>query len=308
MPPPVAATAAAPPPQKRSVRRLLRNAALAVAFAVALNEGCVNARANELADMVPLQEFDGLAVLWPEYESLADRSVLAGLGVRGLERALAAQTMVLADRVILNYRTPLPTVRENQWRDARDGLRRAVAIAPRNSALRGALAYCEGHLHRIDGEASKARSQAARAQQELTAAVIAFREAATLRPEWPDPFLGLARTFIAGLDDVDRGADALDQAKALGHTPTDRETTLLAEGYRARGDTLWRTAQSLAGLPQERDYLSRAAEAFREALARYSAAPGFGNAGGAIRDTQRRLERVEARRADLSRGRGWPWD
>jgi hypothetical protein len=72
---------------------------------------------------------------------------------------------------------------------------------------------------------------------------------------------------------------------------------------------LSRTAQTLKGLPQERDYLSRAADAFREALTRYGTVAGFGNAAQRLRDTQRRLDRVEARLAELSKlPGGWPWD
>src|SRR4029453_14483811 len=110
-----------------------------------------------------------------------------------------------------NYRTPLPTVRETQWKQAREALARAVRIAPSNRRLKAWLRSWEGQLHRINGEARKARRKTVEAQQEFTDAVTAFREAAELRPDWPDPFLGLARTFIYGLEDVDRGADALIQ-------------------------------------------------------------------------------------------------
>jgi predicted trehalose synthase len=157
--------------------------------------------------------------------------------------------------------------------------------------------------------ASKSRDQLAAAQQEFTEAVVAFREAATLRNDWPDPFLGLARTFIYGLEDVDRGADALQQAEKRGHAPSERETTQLADGYRARGETMSRTARTLAGMPQEREYLSRAADAFREALTKYSTVPGFGNAAVSIRDTQRLLDRVQDRLDEVSkRDRRWPWE
>src|SRR5206468_7238114 len=170
---------------------------------------------------------------------------------------------------IANYRTPLPTVREAQWRSAREALARAVSVVP-TSRLKASLRYCEGHLHRIDGEARKARGKTVEAQREFTDAVSAFREAAELRPNWPDPFLGLARTFIYGLEDVDRGADALTQAQRFGYTPGDRETTQLADGYRARGDALARTARTLSGMAQEREYLARAAEAYRPAVGFYS--------------------------------------
>ena len=101
---------------------------------------------------------------------------------------------------------------------AREALARVLAVNPDDRQLKGALRYCDGHLHRINGEARKAHKQDAEAQHEFTDAVSAFREAAELRPNWPDPFLGLMRTFIYGLEDVDRGADALKQAQRLGYT------------------------------------------------------------------------------------------
>jgi serine/threonine protein kinase len=308
--PEIAATPATPVPlpPKRRVSRLLWTSLVIVFVTLALNEGCVASRANRLAHTVALQDFSGLSAMWPQYESLAGWSFLGGAGVANLETALTSQTMVLAERVMANYRTPLPTVRENQWKAARDALARAVAVAPRDTVLRASLRYCEGHLFRINGEAAKARGQDNQAQQQFTEAVVAFREAAALRSNWPDPFLGLARTFIYGLEDVDRGADALAQAEKNGHHPGERETTQLADGYRARGETLTRTAQTLKGMPQERDYLERATEAFREALARYSTVSGFGNAAVNIRETQRRLERVQQRIDEISKSGWWPWD
>ena len=304
-----AAENAAPRPRRR-VPRIVKLMLVGLAIVIVMNEGCVASRANRLAMMIGVQDFAGLAELWPQYESLAGQSMLGGAGVASLRRAIADQTLVLAERVNSNYRTPVPTVREKQWEQSRDALRRAVTLAPGDASLKAALSYCEGHLHRINGEAAKARGQQSQAQEEFAEALVAFREAASLRSNWPDPFLGLARTFIYGLEDVDRGADALAQAEKRGHAPGDRETTQLADGYRARGEALLRTAQSLKSLPQERDYLNRAADAFREALTRYANVSGFGNAASNIRETQKRLERVEERLSEISRlDRGWwPWD
>jgi tetratricopeptide (TPR) repeat protein len=264
----------------------------------ACNEIGVAARASRLAATVPTRELEGLGEVWDRYDALSRRSL--GIGVIGLERALAEQTGVLGDRVIANYRTALPSVRETQWRLAREALARAVSVAP-TRRLKASLRYCDGHLHRIDGEARKARGKTVEAQQEFTDAVTAFREAAELRPNWPDPFLGLARTFIYGLEDVDRGADALTQAQRFGYTPGDRETTQLADGYRARGDTLARTARTLAGLAQEQEYLTRAAEAYRRALDLYAKVVSFADVARTMRLTQRALGQVEQRIALLSR-------
>jgi hypothetical protein len=145
------------------------------------------------------------------------------------------------------------------------------------------------------------RGETVLAQRHLTNAVAAFREAAELRHGWPDPFLGLARTFVYGLEDLDRGADALNEAQRHGYTPTDRETAQLADGYRARGNSLVRSARQLSGLPQETDYLTRAADAYREALTLYSKAINFADVPRNIRLTQRALSEVQAKLDELSR-------
>lgn len=308
--PVVAGTTAAAPATSAPRRRFGRAVLLIVAFIVislSLNEGCVASQANRLASTVPLQDFQGLADLWPQYQSLERRSALGGAGVAQLKAAIASHSMVLAERVMANYRTPTPTVREAQWKAAAEALRRGVTLAPGDSAMRAALRYCEGHLLRINGEANRARKDLPQAQQQFADAVVAFREAAALHPGWPDPFLGLARTFIYGLDDLDRGADALAQAEKNGHPPSERETMQLADGYRIKGETLERTALTLRGMEQEREYLMRASAALQEALTRYQQIAAFGNVATAIRDTQRKRDLIEKRIAELSRQDGWPW-
>jgi serine/threonine protein kinase len=220
-------TARAP---RRRARGVLRFALLFLALAMVVNEMRVASAARRVARVVPTRGLDELADSWSRYDAISRRSYLH-IGAARLERSLIEQSAVVANGVIDNYRTPMPTVREAQWRKAREALARATQLTPGDRHLKAALRYCEGHLHRIDGEARKARRQTASAQGEFTQAVAAFREAAELRPQWPDPFLGLARTFIYGLDDVDRGADALNQAQRNGYTPGDRETVQLGDSW-----------------------------------------------------------------------------
>jgi hypothetical protein len=113
------------------------------------------------------------------------------------------------------------------------------------------------------------------------------------------------RTFIYGLEDVDRGADALKQAQRLGYTAGDRETAQLADGYRSRADTLARTARALSGKAQEQEYLTRAAEAYRQAIDLYFTVPGFADVPRTMRAAQRGLEQVQQRIDDLSRVAPW---
>jgi tetratricopeptide (TPR) repeat protein len=278
---------------------VLRAALLVVALGLVFNECGVGLRAGRIAASVPTRELDDLADVWSQYDRLSARSNFR-IGIIGLERALVRQSATLADRVIANYRTPVPTVREPQWKMAREALARAASVAPDDVRVRASLRYCEGHLHRINGEARKVRRLTSEAQHEFNDAVTAFREAAELRPNWPDPFLGLMRTFIYGLEDVDRGADALQQAQRHGYAPGDRETVQLADGYRARGDTFVRTARTHAGTEQEQEYLTRAADAYRQAIERYSKALRFGEAPRSLRLTKRALWQVEQRLSDLS--------
>jgi eukaryotic-like serine/threonine-protein kinase len=289
-------TAPDPMPQAArpaKTRHWIQGLLLFAVLSIGGNEACVSLQARQVAATVPMQEFAGLTNIWSNYDGLSSRSWLGGLGVRRLGDALARQTLILAERVTDNYRTPAPTVREAQWLAAATALTRALTVAPTDAKIRGTLRYCEGQLHRIDGEARKGRKQAAQAQREFAEAVSAFREAATLRPNWPDPFLGLARTFIYGNEDIDRGADAMKQAERLGHALGPRETAQLGDGYRARGETLERAAAALVGMPQEREMLTRSRDAYRQALDLYATIATFADVAAQIRATQRHLDVVE---------------
>jgi tetratricopeptide (TPR) repeat protein len=263
------------------------------------NELAVGFRASRLAASAGTRDLESMDDVWSGYDALSHRSYLR-LGVVGLERTLTNRVRTLSEQVIANYRSTLPTVRERQWRIAQKNLQEALVLAPRDAGLRASLRYCEGHLHRIDGEAEKLRHRTAVANQQFTEAVSAFREAAELHRDWPDPFLGLARTFIYGLEDIDRAADALKQAQKLGYTIGDRETAQLADGYRARGDTLWQTARQFADMPQETEYLQRATDAYRQAQGLYERIPGFPGVALSLRRTQRSLDRIDERSTEKS--------
>ena len=303
--PPVPGSAVRPvpasvkPPVRRR-RRWFRRVVLTILFFVVLSnligEMQVDSAARRMAESIPTRGLEQLDEAWTQYEELNERSNSSS--VRRLERSLIERTRTLVNTVVENYRSPIPSVREAQWLGARRALAHAVDAAPNDRSLRAMLRYCDGHLYRINGEARKARKQMT-AQKELTDAVRSFREAAELRPGWPDPFLGLARTFIYGLDDVDRGADALAQAERNGYSPADREIAQLGDGYRLRGETLARNARHVAGMSQEHEYLSRAADAYRQAIAHYVRAGEYGNAPRNLGLSQRRLDQVLQRIAEL---------
>jgi serine/threonine protein kinase len=275
---------------RRSIRLrwLVRRVLIAIALAIVLNEIRVYVVASALAQYVP-QEIDGVVQLWNQHRALNEWTL--NLGVIPLERALIGQASILAERTFSRYRTAGATVYEREWRLTRDALGFAASAAPSDRQLLAALRYCEGHLRRIDGEARLRDKQTPAAHEELTAAVTAFRGAAELHPNWPDPFLGLMRAFIA-MDDIERGADALTQAERYGHTPTDRDWALLGEGYLTRAATL---ANS-----EELEQLTRAADAYAKAIEHFSKARDFGTVAQRLRMSLRRLNDVQERIERLS--------
>jgi len=288
-----------PAPPRWFGRRPVRTLLLLVAFVLVINEVAIGVSAGRAAAGARTSDLDGLSEAWTGYDGLARRSYL-GVGIAGLGRALSSRSQELADQVIANYRGQTPTVRERQWKLAQRNLQQALRLAPGDTTLKAALRYCEGHLHRIDGEAEKARHKTAAASQQFTDAVTAFREAAELRRGWPDPFLGLARTFILGLEDIDRGAEAMRQAERYGYAAGDRETAQLGDGYRARAESLWQTAGQLADLPQEREYLQRAVDAYNQALTLYERIPAYAGVALNIRRARRALEQIERRMSEIS--------
>jgi eukaryotic-like serine/threonine-protein kinase len=268
--------------------RVVRQALMLVALLMIWNELSVHSIATALAQKVP-QELEGLVDGWSQFDALSGRSLR--IGVMPLERALIAQTLLLTDRTFARYRAANTVVRENQWRLARNVLVSARNASPWDRRVKAGLLYCEGHLHRIDGEARDKEKQADAAKLALTAAVTEFREAAEVRPNWPDPFLGLMRTFVA-MEDMERGADALAQAQRYSYTAVSRDWDQLADGYFARGEKL--------AAADDLDSLTRAAEAYTQAIDHYSKVGSFGNAPQQMREAQRRLHQIQERIETLS--------
>jgi serine/threonine protein kinase len=277
-------------------RRLVKMVLILMVLTIIAKEIRINIAANALAGVVGSQDLAAINRTWTQYEALVDGSLQ--MGGRPLERALLARTMALADDVVAKYRDQNVIVWESQWEQARDALNHAWNRNRSNRSRQAALRYCEGQLRRIDGEARTAELRAAAdkgdsktaaekgpaAERDLAAAVTAFREAAELRPNWPDPFLGLMRTFVAQ-EDIERAADALAQAQAFGYAADRRDWFYLAEGYVVRG--------AKYAAVKELDSLTRAADAYTRAIELYGRASGYRNSVQRLRDAQRQKQLID---------------
>jgi serine/threonine protein kinase/tetratricopeptide (TPR) repeat protein len=294
-------------PRKRrflAIRRPLRVAFLIALIVVTSRECSVLNAAAELRANLPLADRSDLDALWSQYRELGDRSPL-GIGIAGLRAPLRDRLVDFADRIVDSYRTEGSTLRERDWEDARRYYSRALSVGGDSRLLRARLRYAEGHLFRINGDARQRRPQEARAF--YNDAIVAFQDSSRLNSRWPDPHLGLARVYLFGLEDLEKGTEALDAAERVGFKPGNREAALRADGLRRRGERLWREAVSVRGLPQEDEVLDRAADADRQALKLYEAIIGFGDAAVQLTRTQRHLQTIETRLKELRDASEWPW-
>ena len=308
---PVAAANAAPTPsappkpaRRRLMRRPFRLAILVLLIITVLREVSVLNAAAELRATLPLKERSDMDAVWSEFQALGDRSPL-GIGIAGLREPVKDRLIDFADRILNGYRSDVATLRERDWQDARRYLARALSIGGNDRHVRARLRYTEGHLHRINGDARQRRPQEARAF--YNDAVVAFEDAARLNTNWPDPYLGLARVYFHGLEDLEKGTAAIEAAERAGFKPGHRETAQRADAYRRLGERLWREALSVRELPQEDEVLERAADADRQALKLYGSIIGFGDAAAQVTRTQRHVRMIEERLADLRHPFEWPW-
>src|SRR5450759_4416983 len=200
-PVPSSAVAAAPPVTRAAavrgpvarVRRWAAVAAILAGIGVVGNEAIVWSAAKEIRVNLATGQSTEIQGIWDRYQDLSHRSLL-GIGLLGVRAPLKERLLAQADRVIADYRQDEPAVRESQWRNAATWLTDALHLDPGDRTASARLQYCEGQMQRITGEARKRKKQSA--AEPLHDAVMRFEEAARLDTRWPDPYLGLARTYI----------------------------------------------------------------------------------------------------------------
>ena len=196
--------------------------------------------------------------------------------------AIRKKSLAALDDVLARSRRTDLTVDQSEWQRAVSLAERALALDP-DDTTRGKLRLCEGHVARISGTTLNQLV-------DLNLAVVKFTEAQRLLPRSPDPQLGLAELYLRGLHDPDRARMALTRAGALGYTTGDRETRLLADGYRERADLRVGSAR-LAGTPaMARERLQQAHNDYQKALELYRALGSYGDA-----------ETVKSRLAEVGR-------
>ncbi|HYG99751.1 MAG TPA: protein kinase [Terriglobales bacterium] len=255
-------------------------------------------RGRDLVQRINAESVADPDQIWREWQKVA-KGTPGSILLYDARRKVRNELEAAAERVIMAYRNnDAQPVYERDWDRARRALAHALELDPDNDKIRGELRLCEGHLARIRGVSRRNTAQ-------LTEAVEKFRQAAQLLRKSPDPDLGLARTYIYGLKDVEKADVALRNAEKHGYELGSREKSQLADGYRDRADRLWSDSRSLTGLPQEKDMLEKSAEDYERALELYQGIAPYANASANVVRVQEKLDRVKQRIDKLDGG--FPW-
>ncbi len=233
---------------------------------------------------------------WSKYQAIRNQSLLgfAPLIVRGSLLELLAAS---CERVFNEYRSSdNPRVREGDWIKCRRYMSYAVQLDSGDRKLEAMLEYASGHISRINRKSLDA--------------IAAFQQAASLQPKWPDPYLGMARTYIYSLGDMDRGTQALERAQQLGYSFGKRELAMVADAHRQRGLQDLENAKLVQGTDQEKEFLKKAKSELDDALKTYLQIAPWGDSTTQIVSIQNSLGEVQQRLNELSKPNPllpWNW-
>ena len=160
-----------------------------------------------------------------------------------------------------------------EWRQAQQALRWAAELAPHDRRLLARLTTCDAHVIRLG-----ARGQsAANARLTYRRAIEKFRAAAEMDEESFDPYLGISRSAVYGLGDVDQAAAAIQEAEKRGYVSGRRERALLGDGYLRRANASRTRARLLSGDQRTRE-LEKARADYQGCIEAFDPIVGFGYA------------------------------
>jgi hypothetical protein len=246
-----------------------------------------------LGRKVHAAEAEALDEMVETYSSLSERSSL-GWGTWPARQPLREALTLHVDRVILDFRQPEPTVRQNQWRQARSWAAKALEIGA-DESLRARYLLCDAHVKRIDGDAAIRSKDPDRGNRLLNEADSQFREAARLTRANPDAWLGLLRLHSGARSDPEKAQEDLNEAARRGWTPGARDYFLIGESTRNRADALEKACDDQRSGERIKDCLTRARDLQKKAIEWYDKAEGLPVAARGGVHAQRAIERIDAR-------------
>lgn len=292
VPPPGVETEALEPKRSHRGRRVL--IVLAVLVALVASQVWVAGEAQEIRRQLVTDRSPDLDQIWERYRRTA-RWSLFGTGLGDLREELRDALTRSAERIIDSYRGDNPSATERGWRIAEQRLQAASELEGRNRELRARLLYTRAHLDRIEAQTLRGRGERRQADERSQAAIAGFEEAAERDPDWPDPYLGLARIYAYDRFDIGALQKALAELEGRGYTLGRREQAMLADGHRMRGLQLQAVAAERRERDEEIGLLETAREHLRQAIARYQEIPTYADVSRNRAQAEEHLGQVEDR-------------
>jgi hypothetical protein len=230
-----------------------------------------------------------LDALWQRYRN-ADRMTLGlGIGLGAAREELRSAFRQQAERILDSFHGDNPQSTEKGWERARHDFEAALDL-DYDRETRARMIYCQAHLDRIASQALRAKGQKADADKKLQDAIAGFHDASRRAPDWPDPYLGLARIYSYETFDLDALQKAIGELGKHGYPIGRREKAMLADGFHRKGIEMQMRAEQATRPEDQEEMKTRAREYFEQALNLYAEIPGYGDSKANSEDVQQRLE------------------
>ncbi|HEX4962439.1 MAG TPA: serine/threonine-protein kinase [Thermoanaerobaculia bacterium] len=290
----------APPPFK-APRWPVQLTVVLLALALGLaSQIWVRSAAGSIQHDLATETSPDLDALWARYHRIAPFG-LPGSGLADVRQDLKEALVKSADRILATYRGDAPSTAKPGWQKAHDRLKEAVDVDYGDRSARAKLLYTQGHLDRIDSQGMRAQGQRKEAQGKLQDAVYQFEEAAKLAPEWPDPYLGLARVYSYEQPDLAKLQEVLNQLERRNYPLGRREKAMLADAHRLQGQQLQAQAQGAEGSEQEPELLANAREHYAQAVDLYREIAPYADSKTNRAAVQAQVELIDDRLRELGR-------
>jgi len=254
-----------------------------------LDQAWVHGEAREIQQALVGNANPDLDGLWQRYKD-ADRMTLGlGIGLGAAREELRSAFRQQAERILDSFHGDNPQSTQKGWERGRHDFEAALDL-DYDRETRARMIYCQAHLDRIASQALRAKGQKADADKKLQDSIAGFRDASRRAPDWPDPYLGLARVYSYETFDLDALQKAIGELGKRGYPIGRREKAMLADGFHRKGIEMQARAEQATRPEDQEEMKTRAREYFEQALNLYAEIPGYGDSKANSEDVQQRLE------------------
>ena len=288
----------APPPARLPRWPVQLTVILLAATAGLASQMWVRSEAGGIRHDLATEASPDLDGLWTRYHRIAPFG-LPGSGLSDVRQDLKESLVKSADRILTTYRGDTPSTTKPGWQKAHDRLKEAVDVDYSDKSVRAKMLYAQGHLDRIDSQGLRLQGKRKEAQDKLQDAVYEFEEAAKLAPDWPDPYLGLARVYSYEQSNLPKLEETLNQLAQHNYPWGRREKAMLADAHRVQGQQFQAQALAAQGTEKERELLENAKDHYAQAADLYAEISPFADARANRAAVETQRETIDERLSDM---------